>query len=179
MILLSSSTRGSKLTLIYWYFYPPPLEIRNWSRFTDTSILFRPRFEADLDLLILLSFSVRDLKLILIYWYFYPPLLEARSWSWFTDTSILLRPRFEVIFLPSSAWGLEWFCSSSARGSKLILVEWYSYPFSPKVRSWSLTVTCSLYWTYTWRPVKLGSVLVLHLKASQTCNSNFIICLLT
>ena len=29
-------------------------------------------------------------------------------------------------------------------------------------------VTCSLYWTHTWRPVKLGSVLVLHLKASQT-----------
>ena len=41
-------------------------------------------------------------------------------------------------------------------------------------------VTCSLYWTYTWspnlvlfrshtwKPVKLGSVSVLHLKASQT-----------
>ena len=40
-------------------------------------------------------------------------------------------------------------------------------------------VTCSLYWIHTWRPVKLGSVLVLHLKASQTCSSKFTICLLT
>ena len=42
--------------------------------------------------------------------------------------------------------------SSSARGSKLIFDS----------------LICSLYWTHTWRPVKLGSVPVLHLKASQT-----------
>ena len=45
-------------------------------------------------------------------------------------------------------------------------------------------MTCSLDWTYTWRPVKLGSVPVLHLKASQTwfcsdltlkCQSNLVL----
>ena len=36
-----------------------------------------------------------------------------------------------------------------------------------------------LFWSYTWKPVKLDSVLVLHLKASQTCSSNFTICLFT
>ena len=65
-MLLSSFVRSSKLILIYWYFYPPSLEVRSWSGFTDTSILLRSRFEADLDLLILLSSSARGSKLILI-----------------------------------------------------------------------------------------------------------------
>ena len=47
-MLLFFSARGSKLTLICWYFYPPPLEVRSWSRFTDTFILLRSGFEVDL-----------------------------------------------------------------------------------------------------------------------------------
>ena len=137
------------------------------TRFGMVSFLFHPRFENNSCKMILLSSSTRGLKLTLIYWYFYPPPLEVRSWS---------------------------------------LIYWYFYPLPLEVRSWSLMVTCSLYWTYTWRPVKLGSdpvftlesqsnlvlfrsytwkpvklgsVPVLHLKASQTCSSNFIICLFT
>ena len=73
------------------------------------------------------------------------------------DTSILFRTRFEANL-------------------------WYFYPPPPEVRSWSFDLlVCSLDWTYTGLPIKLGSipvlhlkpikldpVLVLHLKASQT-----------
>ena len=60
------------------------------------------------------------------------------------DTSILFRTRFEADL-------------------------WYFYPPPPEVRSWSFDLLiCSLCWTHTWRPVKLGSVPVLHLKADQT-----------
>ena len=142
------------------------------------SFIFRLRFETDFRKKILLSsfawgidFLLRTNTSILLRLRF-----EANLC---TDTSILFRSKFEMIFLPSSARGLEWFCSSSARDSKLILVKWYSYPLSFEVRSWSLKVTCSLYWTYTWMPIKLGSVPILHLKANQTCSSNFTICLLT
>ena len=63
VIFLSSSARGlewfrssfawvSKIILIQWYFYPLPLEVRSWSWFTDTSILLRSRFEANLEMVI-------------------------------------------------------------------------------------------------------------------------------
>ena len=101
-------------------------------------ILFLPRFEVVLSL-----FRTR-------FWIFHKLILYRSVCTrfkalWKNDTSILFRSRFEVD-----------------------LDYWYIYPPSLEVRSWSLMVTCSLYWTYTWRPVKLGSVLVLHLKASQT-----------
>ena len=129
-------------------------------------------------------------------------------------TSFLFRTRFEIIFLSSSARGLEQFHSSFTRGSKMILVKWYFYPplhevlklifvyryFCPLPHEvltfcWKIILlpsfargsklifkwkTCSLDWTYTWlldlvlfrsytwRPVKLGSVSALHLKANQT-----------
>ena len=101
MILLSSFAQDLKLILIYWYCYPLPLEILTSCPktillffsfrglklilITDTSILFRMSFEADLNLLILLSSSARGSKLILIYWYFYPFSHEVRSWFWNDD----------------------------------------------------------------------------------------------
>ena len=153
MILLSSSVRDSKLI-------------------SDTSILFHLRFWIFHKLRLCPSvrerfrvFLKNDTSIL------FRSRFEADLW--FTDTSILLRSRFEADL------GLLILLSSSARGSKLILIYWYFYPPPLEVRSWSLTVTCSLYWTYTWRPAKFGSVLVLHLKANQTCSLNFTICLLT
>ena len=78
-------------------------------------------------------------------------------------TSSLFRTRFEVIFLFSFARGLEWFRSSFARGSKIILVKLYFYPPLHEV-----LVKFILLWSYTWKPAKLGSVPISHLKVNQT-----------
>ena len=152
LILLSSSARGSKLISIYWYFYPLRLEIfgffLNWC-----SALLSARGLEFFWKMIFLSSSACGLKLIsdtsillrsrfeADLWYFYPPPLVVLKLIWITDTSILLRSRFEV---------------------DLDLLILLSSPL--EVRSWSLIVTCSLYWIHTWRPVKLGSVPILHLK---------------
>ena len=105
-------------------------------------------------------------------------------------TSFLFRTRFEVIFLSSSARGLEWFCSSSvrgstwifdslillsssARGSKLIFDPLDLFALLDPHSKASQTWFCSglalenqsnlvLFWSYSWKPVKLGSVSVLH-----------------
>ena len=100
------------------------------------------------------------------------------------------------MFCPSSARGLEFFwktilLSSSARGSKPIsdtsillrprfeadlLIYWFAHLTGLILDCQSNLV---LFRSYTWKPIKFGSVPVLHLKTSQTCNSNFVICLLT
>ena len=108
----------------------------------DTSILFRPMFEADLWYFYPLPPEVRSWSLV--YWYFYPPPLEVRSWSWFTDTSILLRSRFEADLW----WWLVHFTGLTLEGQSNLV----------------------LFWSYTWKPVELGSIPVLHWKASQTCS---------
>ena len=121
MILLSSSARSLKLIFTYWYFYPFSHEVRSWSWFIDTSILFRTRFKADLDLLILLSSSVRGFDFL------------SKN-----DTSILFHSRFEADF------DLLKFLSSFARGLKLTLICWYFYPLSHEVRSWPLFIDTSI-----------------------------------
>ena len=98
-------------------------------------------------------------------------------------TPLLFHTRFEVIFLSSSARGLEWFRSSYARGLKLILVKRYFYPFLHEVLTscWKLILLSSsarspkltLKW---WFSHLTGLTLdcqscfvpVLHLQANQT-----------
>ena len=67
-------------------------------------------------------------------------------------TSFLFRTRFEAAILPSSARGLEWFCSSSARGSTWIFDSPILLPSSARDS----------------KLIKLGSVSVSHLEADQT-----------
>ena len=144
-------------------------------------ILLRPRFESFESLDVPSPFRTRfgNLnKLILC------SSVRAR-FRVFDDlvTSSLFRMRFEVMFLSSSARGLEWFRSSSARGlTRNLSIHWYFYPPPLEVRSWFLihwfvrfagpTIegqsNLVLFRSYTWKPVKLGSVPVLHLKTSQT-----------
>ena len=102
--------------------------------------LFRSSFETDSRKTILLSSSARGSKLIWICWYFYPPPLEIQSWSGFTDTSILLRSRFEA--------DLE----------MVIFSLYWLYTWSPNL---------VLFRSCTWKPVRLDSVLVLHLKGQS------------
>ena len=68
---------------------------------------------------------------------------SARGSKPISDTSILLRPRFEAD----------------------LLIYWFAHLTG-------LTLDCQsnlvLFRSYTWKPIKLGSVPVLHLKASQT-----------
>ena len=123
LILLSSSARGSKLIWIYWYFYPPPLEIRSWSWFTDTPILLRPRFEADLDLLILLSSLARGSKLILI-------LLILLSSSARGSKLIANGDLFTLLDLHLEA-SQTWFCFGLTLESQSNLVMFRSYTWKP------------------------------------------------
>ena len=98
-------------------------------------------------------------------------------------TSFLFRTRFEVVILPSSARGLEWSCSSSARGSTWIFGSPILLPSSArgsKLIFDSLDLFAlldpHLKASQTWfcsgltleSQIKLGSVSVLHLKADQT-----------
>ena len=110
-------------------------------------------------------------------WYFYP--LSHEVLRWFRSWKLILLSFFarDVDFLLKII-----LLSSSARGLKFILIHWYFYPPPYEVWSWSfkywfahltgLTLDCQsnliLFRFYTWKPVKLGSVPVLHLKASQT-----------
>ena len=66
-ILLSSSTRGVDFLLKNDAFilFRPRFEAYRF----DTSILFRTRFEVDLDLLILLSSFARGSKMIFKHWF--------------------------------------------------------------------------------------------------------------
>ena len=92
-------------------------------------------------------------------------------------TSSLFHTRSKVIFFSPSTRGLEWFFSSFVRGSKMILVERCFYPLSNEIRSWSWffdsLTWLDLHWiaylflfrSHTWKPIKLGSVPVLHLKS--------------
>ena len=61
-------------------------------------------------------------------------------------------------------------------------LDW-TYTLLPVLFYFDLTLESQsnlvLFWSYTWRLVKLGSVPILHLKASQTWSSNFAMCLLT
>ena len=71
-------------------------------------------------------------------------------------TSFLFRTRFDVIFLSSSARGLEWFCSSSARGSTRIFDSLIL--LSSSARGSKLIFD----------PLNFIALLDPHLKASQT-----------
>ena len=77
LILLSSSARGSKLILIYWYFYPPPLEVSklifNGDLFTlldshlkasETWFCFGLTLESQWNLILSRSYTWKPVKLV-------------------------------------------------------------------------------------------------------------------
>ena len=155
----SSSARGSGFPM-NWCSAPLPHE--GVPADFITSFLFRTRFEV-----IFLSSSARGLegfrsssvwgsKISFVQRCFYSLPLKVWNTSWFTDTSVLLRSRFEAdpwftdsfaLLDPHLKASQTWFCSGLTLESQSNLV---------------------LFWSYTWKLVKLGSVLVLHLKADQT-----------
>ena len=124
------------------------------------------------------------------------------------DTSILLRPRFEadrLIYWFAHLTGLTLDCQTCSISVLHLKPNQTWFCFGLTLENQSNLV---LFWSYTWKPIKLGSVPVLHLKASQTwfcsgltlenqsnlvlfrsytwklkasqtCNSNFVICFLT
>ena len=75
-----------------WYFYPPSPEVRNWSLFTDTSILFCPRFWIFHKLILCPSVRARFRVLLKND----TSILFSRVSKLISDTYILLHPRFWI-----------------------------------------------------------------------------------
>ena len=183
--------RETVMTVIKWHFYPLLHEALTFLLKNDTSIFFRPRFEADLDLLILLSSPARGSKLILIYWYFYPPPLEVRSWPWNGDFltwldlhwianlvlfwSCTCRP-IKLGSVPVLPWKPVKLGSRILPCVYLLGLYLYSSDFLPR-----LTLHCQCFfiylltWTYFWLPVWLRFWLCHAYLLDWTYNSDAIL----
>ena len=135
----------------FWYSFPFPHEVWN-SSWISALTLFRTRFRVPDDLVTSSVFRTRFEVMF--------PSSSARDFGfrWIDAlslfhlrfrvlddpiTSLFFRMRFEVIFFFSFTRGLEWFCSSSAWGSKMILIKWYFYSFPHEVL------------TFCWRTILL------------------------
>ena len=90
--------------------------------------------------------------------------LPHEIWS---DIPLLFRTRFGmVLFLFRSRFEADpWFTDLFALLDPHLKASQTWFCFGLTLESQSNSV---LFWSYTWKPVKLGSVLVLHWKASQT-----------